>query len=78
MVAVGNTRSYGGGMLICPDAVIDDGLLDLTVVGAMTRREMLRMLPALSSGRRIDHPALGSIARRIGLAGPGRAGDRRR
>ena len=59
MVAVGNTRTYGGGMLICPDAVIDDGLLDLTVVGAMSRLQMIRMLPALAAGKRIDHPAVG-------------------
>lgn len=58
MVAVGNGRTYGGGMLICPDARLDDGLLDLTVVGAMSRRDMLRMLPALSSGKRIEHPAV--------------------
>ncbi|WP_084478942.1 diacylglycerol/lipid kinase family protein [Nocardia jejuensis] len=57
MVAVGNTRTYGGGMLIAPDAIIDDGLLDLTVVGAMSRLDLLRLLPALSSGKRIDHPA---------------------
>lgn len=58
MVAVGNTRSYGGGMLICPDAVLDDGLLDVTVVGAMSRLEMIRLLPALAAGKRVDHPAL--------------------
>lgn len=58
MVEVGNTTTYGGGMLICPDAVADDGLLDVTVVGAVSRREMLRLLPALSSGKRIDHPAV--------------------
>ncbi|MBF6172150.1 YegS/Rv2252/BmrU family lipid kinase [Nocardia blacklockiae] len=58
MVAVGNGRTYGGGMLICPDARLDDGLLDLTVVGAMSRLDMLRMLPALSAGKRIDHPAV--------------------
>ncbi|MEU5763748.1 YegS/Rv2252/BmrU family lipid kinase [Nocardia sp. NPDC047648] len=56
MVAVGNTRTYGGGMLICPDALMDDGLLDLTVVGALSRGEMLRLLPALSAGKRQDHP----------------------
>jgi diacylglycerol kinase (ATP) len=58
MVAVGNTRSYGGGMLICPDAVVDDGLLEVTVVGRMTRPEMARLLPALAGGRRIEHPAV--------------------
>ncbi|WP_280455739.1 diacylglycerol kinase [Nocardia brasiliensis] len=56
MVAIGNTRTYGGGMLICPDAEMDDGLLDLTVVGALSRREMLRLLPALSAGKRQIHP----------------------
>ncbi|MEU2038097.1 YegS/Rv2252/BmrU family lipid kinase [Nocardia niwae] len=56
MVAVGNTRTYGGGMLICPDALMDDGLLDLTVVGALSRGEMLRLLPALSAGKRQVHP----------------------
>ncbi|MEV6275032.1 YegS/Rv2252/BmrU family lipid kinase [Nocardia sp. NPDC051832] len=57
MVAIGNTRTYGGGMLICPDAEPDDGLLDITVVGAVPRLEMLKLLPALSAGKRIDHPA---------------------
>ncbi|MBL1078544.1 YegS/Rv2252/BmrU family lipid kinase [Nocardia sp. 2] len=72
MVAVGNTRTYGGGMLICPDALIDDGLLDLTVVGAMSRLDMLRLLPALSSGKRIDHPATTQYrAARIKLTAPG-------
>ncbi|WP_433565221.1 diacylglycerol/lipid kinase family protein [Nocardia sp. CA-151230] len=72
MVAVGNTRTYGGGMLICPDALIDDGLLDLTVVGAMSRLEMLRLLPTLSSGKRIDHPAAVQYqAREIRLTAPG-------
>ncbi|MET7767311.1 YegS/Rv2252/BmrU family lipid kinase [Nocardia sp. NPDC005366] len=57
MVAVGNSRTYGGGMLICPDAEMDDGFLDVTVVGKVSRLEMLRLLPALSAGKRIDHPA---------------------
>lgn len=56
MVAVGNTRTYGGGMPVCPDAVMDDGLLDLTVVGPVSRLDMFRLLPVLSAGRRIDHP----------------------
>ncbi|MFI5782014.1 YegS/Rv2252/BmrU family lipid kinase [Nocardia sp. NPDC051570] len=71
MVAVGNTCSYGGGMLVCPDAELDDGLLDLTVVGAMSRREMVRLLPALSAGKRVDHPALSRFrAAEITLAAP--------
>ncbi|MGV7665791.1 diacylglycerol kinase, partial [Mycobacterium kansasii] len=34
LVAVGNGTSYGGGMRICPGAILDDGLLDITVVAA--------------------------------------------
>lgn len=72
MVAVGNTRTYGGGMLICPDAVMDDGLLDLTVVGDLSRVEMLRLLPALSAGKRQDHPDVKQYrAQRITLTAPG-------
>ncbi|WP_063712519.1 diacylglycerol/lipid kinase family protein [Nocardia concava] len=72
MVAVGNTRTYGGGMLVAPDAIIDDGLLDLTVVGAMSRLEMIRLLPALSSGKRVDHPAMVQYkAREFRLTAPG-------
>lgn len=72
MVAVGNTKTYGGGMLICPDAVLDDGLLDLTVVGSMSRLQMLKMLPSLSSGKRIDHPAVSQYrAATIKLTAPG-------
>nr|WP_330234093.1 YegS/Rv2252/BmrU family lipid kinase [Nocardia sp. NBC_00508] len=72
MVAVGNTRTYGGGMLICPDAVMDDGLLDLTVVGALSRREMLRLLPALSAGKRQNHPEVKQYrAAAITLSAPG-------
>ncbi|MFI1461070.1 diacylglycerol/lipid kinase family protein [Nocardia carnea] len=58
LVAVGNTTTYGGGMRICPDAVCDDGLLDVTVVGKVSHLEMLRILPALSAGKRIEHPAV--------------------
>jgi diacylglycerol kinase (ATP) len=37
LVAMGNTRSYGGGMLICPDADHHDGILDITVLERMNR-----------------------------------------
>ncbi|MBA2416172.1 MAG: YegS/Rv2252/BmrU family lipid kinase, partial [Geodermatophilaceae bacterium] len=58
LVAVGNTPQYGGGMRICPDAVVDDGLLDVTVVGRVSRRELLRVAPRLRTGDHLDHPAV--------------------
>lgn len=71
LAAVGNTTTYGGGMLICPDARCDDGLLDLTVVGKVSHAEMLRILPALSAGKRIEHPAVSQYrARSLRLDAP--------
>jgi len=34
-LAIGNGRQAGGGIPLCPDALIDDGLLDLTILPAM-------------------------------------------
>lgn len=58
LVAVGNTTRYGGGLRICPDADPADGLLDVTVVGPVTRRELLRVAPTLRTGRHVDRPAV--------------------
>lgn len=35
-VAVGNVGQYGGGLRICPQAVVDDGLLDVVSLGRAT------------------------------------------
>lgn len=70
MVSVGNFPYYGGGIPICPDAVPDDGLLDITLVGATTRRDLLAILPRLRSGRHVDHPAVTTLrARSVHLTG---------
>jgi diacylglycerol kinase (ATP) len=53
LVAVGNSRSYGGGMMMCPGARLDDGLLDVTVVGATGRARLLRLLPTVYRGAHV-------------------------
>src|SRR5690606_25671560 len=58
LVAVGNGPSYGGGMRICSGARLDDGLLDVTVVGACSRTTLLRVFPRVYSGTHLDHPAV--------------------
>jgi diacylglycerol kinase (ATP) len=72
LVAVGNTASYGGALRICPGADPGDGCFDLTVVGPMSRRELVRTRPRLSAGTHVDHPAV-TVHRacRVELSSPG-------
>ncbi|MCP3853333.1 MAG: diacylglycerol kinase family lipid kinase [Actinomycetia bacterium] len=55
-VAMANTPFFGGGMAICPDARPDDGLLDIGIVGAVGRLELVRLLPKVFSGEHVNHP----------------------
>jgi diacylglycerol kinase (ATP) len=56
LVAVGNTPSYGGGMRITPDADPGDGLLDVTIGGAVPRRQVLRLMPHVYRGTHVRRP----------------------
>jgi YegS/Rv2252/BmrU family lipid kinase len=53
---VANGRYFGGGMKIAPAADPADGRLDLVVLGAFTRLEMLRWLPTIYPGRHLANP----------------------
>ena len=55
-VAVGNGQYHGAGMMICPRAVIDDGVLDVTVVEKMSLWEITRSIRMLYDGTVYDHP----------------------
>jgi diacylglycerol kinase family enzyme len=50
LVSVGNGVSAGGGFFLTPDAVPDDGLIDLCVVEKMGRIKMLGLLPLSLKG----------------------------
>ncbi|MER7136610.1 diacylglycerol kinase [Streptomyces sp. NPDC006682] len=58
LIAVGNGTTYGGGMRICADAVMDDGLLDVTVVGDCSRTTLLKVFPKVYRGTHLGHPAV--------------------
>ena len=58
LVAVGNGTSYGGGMQVCPGAVLDDGLLDVTLLGPISKPEFLRVFPRVYKGTHVEHPAV--------------------
>ncbi len=56
LCTVANSQSYGGGMRIAPFAQIDDGLLDVCVVQAVSKIEFMRVFPRVFSGTHITHP----------------------
>ena len=58
LVTVANGASYGGGMKVCPDASLNDGLFDVMVLGKVSRIELLKVFPKVYSGRHVGHPAV--------------------
>lgn len=53
-----NTSSMGGGMLIAPGTKDDDGLMDLVLVGDMSRFSLLRNFPSLYKGKHLGSPGI--------------------
>ncbi len=57
-VAAANSRSYGGGMLVAPDAELDDGALDIVMTGKVAKRRFLVDLPKVFDGSHVNSPAV--------------------
>ena len=55
-VAVGNSRAYGGGMLLLPHAELDDGKLDVLLHTDSPKLTFLRELPKVFKGAHLDSP----------------------
>jgi diacylglycerol kinase family enzyme len=47
-----------GGMWVTPDAAPDDGLLDVLVIGDVTKADFLRTFPKIYRGRHLSHPKI--------------------
>jgi diacylglycerol kinase (ATP) len=58
LIAIGNGRSYGGGMLVCPHAKLDDGLFDVMILKPISKLEFIKVFPRVFSGSHITHPAV--------------------
>jgi diacylglycerol kinase (ATP) len=56
LFAVCNSRLIGGGRLIAPEAVIDDGWLDVCVIEAMPTLEFVGLLREVARGDHLDDP----------------------
>ncbi len=53
LAAFANAPLYGGGMKIAPRAKMDDGLLDVCVVGGVSRVKLLSVFPTVYAGRHL-------------------------
>jgi diacylglycerol kinase (ATP) len=58
LIAFANGDSYAGGMHIAPNARLDDGTLDITIVGPVSRPGFLRTFPRVFRGTHVTHPAV--------------------
>ena len=75
LVAIGNTSSYGGGMLICPQADPYDGLLDVTIIHPVSRLKLLRLFPEMYSGKFVRDACVEQLrVREATVEGPGLVG----
>lgn len=50
-LGIGNGRQAGGGQALCPDAVVDDGLLDVTIVPALEGEVAATLAAVLTDGK---------------------------
>jgi len=56
LLAVANSTYAGGGMLFAPDALVDDGLIDLMLTHGLKRSTILRELPRIRRGEHLNNP----------------------
>ena len=55
-VAAANSKAYGGGMMMAPDASLEDGLLDVVLVADVPKLRFLRLLPTVFKGEHVRQP----------------------
>lgn len=56
LVAVANSRSFGGGMKVTPQASLQDGLLDVFTLKPLSRLAFLRIYPRVFAGTHVSDP----------------------
>jgi diacylglycerol kinase (ATP) len=57
-VTISNMKYAGGGMVFAPDAIVDDGLFDISIVGEMGKVSFALTFPQMYRDSGVKHPAL--------------------
>lgn len=72
LVAMGNGSMFGGGMMVCPSAKVNDGEMDLCVVNSMSVGTLLTVFPKVFKGTHVHHPKVDTLrARELWINAPG-------
>jgi YegS/Rv2252/BmrU family lipid kinase len=61
LAAVGNGRFFGGGMKICPEAILDDGRFDFVTVRGMSRINVVAKIHRIYSGHHLSMPEVQQV-----------------
>src|SRR5262249_1470160 len=56
LCTVANSRSYGGGMIVAPEASIEDGLFDICLLKSCGKLEFMMAFPRVFKGTHTSHP----------------------
>lgn len=71
IIALSNTAFVGGGMEVAPSSDPSDGLMEVTILHATSRIQLLKLLRRVYSGDILDHPDVEVCqARRVQIEGP--------
>jgi len=66
MTVVTNGRCFGSGFWVCPDAIVDDGLLNVMVADGIGRVQILSLIPKIMKGAHTNEPILKNfLAKRV-------------
>jgi len=58
LVAVGNGKYFGGGMMIAPHAKLNDEWFDVVILQDFRRTELLCNIPLVYKGNHLNHPKI--------------------
>lgn len=70
LVAVANGRFFGGGMMVAPDAELDDGQFEIVILKAAGKLQLIWDLRLVYGGRHRNHPAITMLRGRKVLVEP--------
>jgi diacylglycerol kinase family enzyme len=58
MVSIMNGRRMGGGFMMAPEGLTDDGLFDLCIAGQVSKLGIFGLIPRFMQGTQSGHPAI--------------------